>query len=32
MAQPRLVAINGTVIDNPTVVRFDDLDARLDSI
>lgn len=32
MAQPWLVAIKGTLIEHPTITRFDDLDARLDTI
>lgn len=30
-ADPQLVAIRGAVVEHPTVTRFDDLDARLDS-
>ena len=32
LAQPWLVAVKGTLIEHPTVTRFDDLDARLDTI
>ena len=32
MAQPWLVAVRGRLIEQPTVQRFDELDARLDTI